>query len=168
MPIGDDMDWIPFITEIFLKQDCSDWVLTPVFAEPALIEDIELVEGILEIAFPEELRSFLLATNGLRERMKTDKWEGDVGYVVWSIEQIEKENLFLRSYEDYRDVYMPFDHLLFVAPAGNGDLFGYSILNGKIRRTDIFAWNHEDDSRVWEAPSLQRFIEWWKLGKIKL
>jgi hypothetical protein len=31
---------------------------------------------------------------------------------------------------------MPFDHLLFVSDAGNGDLFGYAVLNGVVRKTD--------------------------------
>ena len=50
---------------------------------------------------------------------------------------------------------MPFDNLFFFSDAGNGDLFCYSILkNGIIEKTDIYVWNHEDDSRTWAAASL--------------
>ncbi len=52
---------------------------------------------------------------------------------------------------------MPFDCLLFFADGGNGDLFGYSILNGIVQRDDIYVWNHENDSRTWVAPSLKIF-----------
>ncbi|WP_025147863.1 MULTISPECIES: SMI1/KNR4 family protein [Bacillus] len=51
---------------------------------------------------------------------------------------------------------------------GNGDLFGYSILNGIVQRDDIHVWNHENDSRTWVAPSLETFMEWWESGKITI
>ncbi|AAS41993.1 hypothetical protein BCE_3082 [Bacillus cereus ATCC 10987] len=51
---------------------------------------------------------------------------------------------------------------------GNGDLFGYSILNGMVQRDDIYVWNHENDSRTWVAPSLKTFMEWWESGKITI
>ena len=41
------------------------------------------------------------------------------------------------------------------ADGGNGDLFGYSVLNGMVQRDDIYVWNHENDSRTWVAPSLK-------------
>jgi hypothetical protein len=34
------------------------------------------------------------------------------------------------------------------------------VLNGKIRRDDIFVWNHEDDSRSWLVPNLRTYFEW--------
>ncbi len=78
-----------------------------------------------------------------------------------------KDNLFYRNFEDYRDIYMPFDNLLFFSDAGNGDLFCYAILkNGTIEKTDIYVWNHEDDSRTWVAASLKHFIEGWITSEI--
>jgi hypothetical protein len=35
---------------------------------------------------------------------------------------------------DFKELYMPFDCLLFFADAGNGDQFGYPICDGVIRR----------------------------------
>jgi hypothetical protein len=64
---------------------------------------------------------------------------------------------------------MPFDHLLFFGDAGNGDQFAFSIqADGAIHRPDVFAWNHEDDSRVWVAPTLKVFFERSLAGKIKI
>jgi len=63
---------------------------------------------------------------------------------------------------------MPFDCLLFFADAGNGNQFAYLILNGEIRRNDVFVWNHENDSRVWVASSMKQFIEWWLNGTINV
>lgn len=76
--------------------------------------------------------------------------------------------IFFRNFEDYRDIFMPFDHLLFFSDAGNGDLFGYVILNGSIQRDDIFVWDHETDSRKWIAFSLKDFIEGWANGRISV
>lgn len=55
--------------------------------------------------------------------------------------------MIFRQSVDFRELYMPFDCLLFIADAGNGDQFAYSIVGGAIRRDDIFAWDHENDSR---------------------
>ena len=63
---------------------------------------------------------------------------------------------------------MPFDCMLFIGDAGDGDNFGYSIQQKRIRKTDIFSWNHEDDSRIWVAPNLEIFVKWWTSGKIKI
>ena len=54
------------------------------------------------------------------------------------------------------------------ADAGNGDQFAFPIVGGSIRGTDVFAWDHENDSRSWVAPSLQTYLEGWLSGKIKL
>lgn len=38
----------------------------------------------------------------------------------------------MRNIVDFKDLYMFFDCLLFFVDGGNGDLFGYFILNGKV------------------------------------
>ena len=55
-----------------------------------------------------------------------------------------------------------------LADAGNGDQFAFVVLDGEVRRDDIFVWNHEDDSRSWVAPRLEAFYEWWLIGRIEL
>lgn len=80
--------------------------------------------------------------------------------------KIVKDNLFFRNFSDYKDIYMPFDHLLFFSDNGCGDLYGYKILNGSIQTEDIYVWNHEDDSRTWVTSSLEVFIKGWITGEI--
>lgn len=46
----------------------------------------------------------------------------------------------MRNIVDFKDLYMPFDCLLFFTDGGNDDLFGYSILNGKVQRDDIYMY----------------------------
>jgi hypothetical protein len=63
---------------------------------------------------------------------------------------------------------MPFDSFLFFGDAGNGDQFAFTICGGIVRRPDVFAWDHENDSRSWVAPSLRSYLDWWLTGKITL
>jgi hypothetical protein len=136
-----------------LTPDCE-------FSPPATIAQIASVERSLGVALPSHLRALLLESNGVA---------GQYGLgLVWPVERIEADNREFRSNPDFRDLYMPFDPLLFFADAGNGDHFAFRVLAGEVRSEDVFAWNHEDDSRSWAVPSLERYLEWWLSGKIQL
>lgn len=130
-----------------------------IFEEPATENQIRKAEKALGVQLPEELRSVLLLSNGVTD--------GGMS-VIWPLKKIISNNHFYRTDADYRELFMPFDHLLFFADASNGDLFAYAILAGEIRKPDVFAWNHEDDSRKWVAPSLETYLEWWSTGDIEL
>jgi hypothetical protein len=57
--------------------------------------------------------------------------------------------------------------LLFFADAGvDGILFAFGLIQGAIRRDDVYLWNPYDDGRPWKAPSLRTYIEWWLSGKL--
>ena len=90
--------------------------------------------------------------------------------LVWSVADIKAKanNLKFRNNPNFKKLYMSFDNTLFFGDAGNGDQFAYPICDGVIRRPDIFVWNHENDSRMWIAPSLQRYLEWWLTGRITI
>ena len=129
-------------------------------APRASVAQLTSVEQKLGVELPDDLRSLLLETNGVQGQHGID--------LIWSLERIETDNLAFRANPDFPELYMPFDPLLFFADAGNGDQFAFPILAGQIRRPDVFVWNHELDSRTWIAPSLQRYLEWWLSGQIKL
>ncbi|WP_226669710.1 SMI1/KNR4 family protein [Metabacillus litoralis] len=129
------------------------------FKEPAQKFEIAQIQKELNVNLPKELTDLYNETNGV-----FDNWNCPL---VWSTSQIIKDNQFYRNFDDYRDIYMPFDNLFFFSDAGNGDLFFYAILkNGTIEKNDIYVWNHEDDSRNWVAASLKHFIEGWITGEI--
>jgi SMI1-KNR4 cell-wall len=130
------------------------------FHSPAKLNETAEVELALEISLPSGLRDLLQESNGV---------EGSYGLgLIWETERIKRDNLSFRRSSDFKDLYMPFDHLLFFADAGNGDQFAFAILNKEIRTPDIFVWNHENDSREWIAPSLEKYLEWWLSGKLKI
>jgi len=140
----------------FIQSLTSDFA----FHSPAILDEVEKVESSLGVLFPDKLKSLLQESDGI---------EGSYGLgLIWDVERIKKDNLNFRQFPDFKDLYMPFDHLLFFADAGNGDQFAFGILNGEIRNPDIFVWNHEDDSRTWVAPSLDIYLEWWLNGKLKV
>lgn len=133
--------------------------LTPdaTFAPPAADDAIRACEQALGRRLPDDLVGLLRETNGV---------EGEFGLgLVWPVERIIRENVLFRTGRDYVDLYMPFDPLVFFADAGNGDQFAFVLPEG---REDVFAWNHEDDSRSWVAPDLARYLKWWLDGTVKL
>lgn len=131
-----------------------------IFSEPALQEKVDDTEKSIGVNLPLDFKNLLDESNGV-----TDKY--GLG-IVWSIERIREENLFARNNPEYADMYMPLNPLIFFADAGNGDLFGFAVVQNQIRLSRVFAWSHENDSRTWVAPSLEKYLEWWLTGKIKL
>lgn len=130
------------------------------FKKTATDVEMRSIKEELHVELPQDLLGLLNETNGVFDEYGSS--------LIWSIDQIIEDNLYYRNFEDYRDIYMPFDHLLFFSDAGNGDLFGYAILNGSIQREDIFVWDHETDSRKWISSSLKDFIEGWANGRISV
>lgn len=151
MRINNKMKWRNYIESISKEY---------LFKAPATNTNITLIKKELNVELPEKLLELLRETNGI-----FDKYECPL---IWSTEQIVEDNLFFRNFDDYKDIYMPFDHLLFFSDAGNGDLFGYRVLNGRIRDDEIYAWNHEDDSRTWISSSIESFVKGWITGEITI
>jgi hypothetical protein len=139
-----------------ISKHCSACVFRAGVADRALHE----AERSLGIALPLELRSLLSDTDGV---------EGEYGLsLVWPLDRIVEDNLRFRSQAVFRKLYMPFDALLFFADAGNGDQFAFCILDGEVRRSDVYAWDHEDDSRSWLAGSLRSYIDGQLSGSIRV
>ena len=128
------------------------------FKPPVPKTDITQITRELNVDLPKELLELYNETNGVFDTFNCP--------LVWSTSQVLEDNLFFRNFIDYKDIYMPFDHLLFFSDNGCGDLFGYRILNGYIHTEDIYVWNHEDDSRIWVASSLEKFIKGWITSEI--
>lgn len=124
---------------------------------PATEAAIHECERLLSLPLPDELAALLRETDGV---------DGDYGAgLIWPIERISTDNLSFRRSPDFQQLYMPFDSLLFFADAGNGDQFALVPHTG---RPDVFAWDHENDSRTWVAPGLNQYLTWWLTGRIKL
>ncbi|MGY4796425.1 SMI1/KNR4 family protein [Lysinibacillus fusiformis] len=128
------------------------------FKPPASNAEIIRISEELNVKLPNKLFDLYNETNGVFDSFGCP--------LIWSTSQIVKDNLFFRNFSDYKDIYMPFDHLLFFSDNGWGDLYGYKILNGSIQTEDIYVWNHEDDSRTWVASSLEVFIKSLITGEI--
>lgn len=130
------------------------------FKLPASAAEIGQITEELNVELPRKLLEIYNETNGVYDIFEC--------HLLWPTERIVQDNLFFRNFTDYKDIYMPFDHLLFFSDNGCGDLFGYKILNGCIQTEDIYVWNHEDDSRTWAASSLESFIKGWITGEITI
>jgi hypothetical protein len=153
------MNWIQYVNQLETTSEDTGFGFNAPLAENTLA-DIKKAFHLNEL--PAQLESLLLQTDGIHQKM------GDVviGYLIWPAERILETNLQFRNYPDFKDLYMSFDQLFFFSDAGNGDQFAFATLNGNFPRNDVFVWNHEDDSRTWVAPDLEKFLAWWLNGQI--
>lgn len=127
------------------------------FSPAASEQKLAACEAALGDPLPDELRSLLCETDGI---------SGEFGLrLLWTCEEIETENVLLRTDPEYAALYMPFDALVFFSDAGNGDYFAVA-MRGSC--SDVFVWNHEDDSRTWVAPGVLRFLEAWMTGELEI
>ncbi len=132
--------------------------------EPSSELEVSQISAEFKIELPLELVEFYKETNGICEMINKE----EIGDFIWKTERLVEENKACRTNPDFKNLYMPFDCLLFIGDVGNGDNFGYSIQNNRIIKTDIFIWNHENDSRVWVAPNLETLVKWWMNGDIEI
>lgn len=114
----------------------------------APIEDAELgdIQQALSWRMPGALRDLLLECDGLTA------WSA--GY-VWPGRRILEMDVEFRSNQEFRHLYLPFDGLMFFGDNGGGDQFAFVDRGG---RSDVFVWEHEDDSRRWIANDLEDFL----------
>lgn len=104
---------------------------------------------------PRDLRSLLLETNGI-----VGEPHSELG-LVWDTEYIAEMNLMMRQHEGLREVYMPFDHLLFIGDNGAGDYYGFPIYaTNEVNQSRIFLWDHETDDRFAIAYSLEGYLRY--------
>jgi len=150
------MNWKEYIQTICVQAKCAE----ANFSEPAEEQALSAAEKQLGMRLPHELRELLAESNGVLG-------EYDLA-LIWPIERIVADNRLFREDESFRDLYMPFDGLLFFADAGNGDQFAFTVAGGQVRRPDIFVWDHEEDSRRWLAKDLSDYLEGWLSGRITI
>jgi hypothetical protein len=140
------------------RELASEMTVDATFSAPASPGALKAAEKALSQTLPSALRDLLAETDGIR---------GAHGLgLVWNVDRIASDNLQFRSNADFARLYMPFEPLLFFADAGNGDQFAF--LSPPVDRDDIFAWDHESDSRRWVASNLQTYLRWWLDGRIRL
>lgn len=124
------------------------------FNAPASKNELLKVEEALNIKLPESLKSLLCETDGIDD------------IELWSIQEIKEYNISIRN--SFKEYFMPLDCLLFFCGAGNGDYFGFPIINDETWKDDVYVWNHEDDSRTCVASSLKNFLKGWLCDEISI
>ncbi len=121
------------------------------FNAPAQPEEIHDAETRLGVVFPDALKELWSQSNGLIDHYGC--------WFIWSRQEMVKENLEMRTFPGFSELFMPFDTLLFFGDDGGGDLFFFPILDGKIRNEFLFRWDHETDSRILEQHHLKTFVD---------
>ncbi|MEV6729239.1 SMI1/KNR4 family protein [Streptomyces sp. NPDC051364] len=116
-------------------------------APPVDLSRLASLEEALGQPLPDALRELLAEANGITDEYGTD--------VIWGVDQIIEVNMAFRSEPSYRNLYMPFDPLMFFGESGGGDQFAFVRTPS---RSEVFVWDHETDSRLWISPSLESFL----------
>ena len=119
---------------------------------PAAEGRIETAEDALGVRFPAPLRELLLEADGVADEYGS--------HAVWPVAEIRLQNEQFRTNAAFRELYMPFDHLLLFGADDGGDHFAFAIhADGKVHKNDVYRWEHENDARSWFAPRLEHFLE---------
>jgi hypothetical protein len=123
--------------------------------------------GVVKLS--EELEDSLNHTNGTVELIMLNSVNKKlVDYLVWKTCDIIERNAQFRNSVDFIDLYEPFDDLVFLLGAGNGDLFAFKINNNITLGKEIFVYSHEDYSRSQVASNLTSFIKNWTSGTLSI
>lgn len=154
------MDWKGYVLKLEKEDPEMDFEF-PIAPSTRLLDELFLAFNLSEL--PPELVEFYTQTNGVIEINNGAK----IGEFIWTIESVIERNKAFRNNEDFKELYMAFDQLLFFSETDNGNLFGFITLNGKFDRIDVFVWDHETDSRTWVAPNLATFLKWRIDGSIE-
>lgn len=88
--------WIDYVKDISNEYS---------FSPPASKSEINQITTELCAELPEKLLGLYNETNGVFDSFGCP--------LIWATSQIVKDNLFFRNFKDYKDMYMPFNHLLF-------------------------------------------------------
>ncbi|MEV8503846.1 SMI1/KNR4 family protein [Actinoplanes sp. NPDC051475] len=116
-------------------------------ADGAPVAAIAAAQERLGQVFPEDLASLLAESDGVRGDDELD--------VIWPVERIVRDNLEFRTVADFRELYAPFDGLLFFGDNGGGDQF--ALVPGDPVR-GVVVWDHETDERRTVADGLADYL----------
>lgn len=116
---------------------------------PAAEKEILRLESQLGKTIPESLREFYLFSNGV---------DSGIGFEIFPVHELIARNASIKSRYHELETVMPAESFLFIALAGNGDIFGFPITGAGIGST-IFALYLETDGRSHFANDLYSLLD---------
>ncbi len=165
------MNWRDRISGIYDTRTHQPGITTkPSFYPAAAAEHLSKMEADLKAGFPESLRSLLLETDGVMDKISIHGGEYfDNMWLIWAIEEIVEQNFFFRK-QTVEGIYdRDFTKLVFFAGAGvDGILFGFPVLEGRICGPEVMVWYPISDTSNYLAPTLQDFLRGWLMGTLSV
>lgn len=157
------MSWQELISELYRARENDPYGSLPQYYPPAQPEDLDALESEFHLVLPDDLRRLLLETDGVMETIQVGGDMVESGWLVWPVETALRENRALRRQPDTPR------SLFFIAnPGVDGVLFGIHAGEQAEELCEVFAWQPVDHSIVQIAPSLQKFLEGWLMGEIRV
>ena len=139
------MNWKSLITQLATRSGRK-----VSFREPVAAKELDALEREFRLQLPADYRALMLESGGVFDEYNCA--------IIDSVDSVLRINREARG-DCYR-FYMPLDHLFFVSSAfGNGDLLGYGFRRDGWETPSLYRWDHENDSRTWEAPDLKSWLD---------
>lgn len=124
--------------------------------------EIAEVEEALGVTLPRSLRGFLSEMNGCAINLAgLELPDGDSQMIklIWSCDEIIRENRALRAGDAAPDRHMAYGDLLWFARRPGGDLAGFQVIGGKVTDPTVFVFspNQFSEPRP-QAVSLRQYL----------
>ncbi len=113
------------------------------------IADFEKETGL---QLPPEAKAIYLFSDGIQ-----DGW-----WTVFPLEKLFELNAAQRlraAHHKNEGFYLPFESMYFFGEEGNGDLYGFPIVDGQIGGR-VYRWDHETDNREFVGADLLSFLQY--------
>lgn len=131
----------------------------PEFFSGATPSELEVVERLLGVGLPPDLRDLLRETNGVFVCYGQ--------HFIYSTDEIMRENhAFWTEGGGYGWLPDLFRGFLFFGEAGiDGIRFAFPLAAGQVGHA-VYGWYPLLNEWIWKAPSLQAYIEGWHTGEL--
>ncbi|MDQ3005059.1 MAG: SMI1/KNR4 family protein [Chloroflexota bacterium] len=163
------MDWKNHIEAAYkASAGFTQFGSLPVFAEPAKIEEIYVIENSLNCQIPMNLRDLLLQTDGVNEKMLIDGKYIASNIFIFSSKEIIEINSWFRKNEDQIRPKKSFDEVLFFGQTGvDGICFALPTSNVEGDKVGgVYAWYPIDCKFINIAETLEELTFNWPSGKL--
>jgi len=164
------MDWKKHIENAYRANDSfTTYGSLPGFAEPATLEEIREIERILKCQIPNDLKSLLMQTNGITEKMILNGGYTEINVFIFSSEEIVDINVWHRDHEeDIRPKQRFHKFIVFGQTGVDGIYFALPISNLEDTKAGIYAWYPIDCEFITVAETLEELTFNWPSGKLSV
>ncbi len=123
-----------------------------VFYPPVPDGEIEHAQAKIGLPIPADLSELYFETNGVY-------FADAYMWIVWSIDDLIKENIYMHTSKDIAFYGKSFGNLLFYGSLGNGDLLAINSDLASPAEESVGIWDHEEGEYLGQVASLRDYFD---------